>query len=105
MQQIFTLHQHPRPEGWTIQQYQHELEKHYPELSNDIAGIGNNLNKKLYDEEYHPSRSEIPVLNQAKRIVEYQYEIPLPAEKQIKIIRGFFRRIFPGKSIPFMKPR
>ena len=93
MQQIFTLHQHPRPEGWTIQQYQHEMEKHYPGLSNEITDISNSLNTRLYNETSHSENTQSPMLKQAIRIINYKFKIPIPAEKQINKIRDFFQEM------------
>ena len=99
MQQIFALYRHPRPAGWTIQQYQAYLEQHFPELSREIRLISQELNIALYDDQTkidsEPAGSS---LQYAKTIVKHKFAIPHPAEKQLKMIMGLFRNFSSART-------
>ncbi len=94
MQRIFALYQHPRPEGWTLQQYQQYLSIHFPELQEEIDQISKALNTSLYNDQSIKTKalssiSVTQVLNNTHKIITHKFSIPIPAEKQISGIRAF----------------
>jgi len=94
IQKIFILHKCPSSENWTVQEYQQEIKKKYPELSEEVNSISKSLNLSLYNGKPIPNKVGISVLEKAQIIINHEFEIPRPAEKQVKKIRGFFQKTF-----------
>lgn len=94
MQKIFSLHQCPPSENWTVQEYQQKIIKKYPELSTVVNGVSKSQNLSLYNGKPIPKQVGTNILGEAEIIINYKFDIPRPAEKQMKKVRDFFQNIF-----------